>query len=65
MLSNRILKELHCIFSTLQIENVSMDNVSAVDVHNRKHVVKTLMMIGIFKVGDVPRPDLIAKLVGL
>ena len=59
MLFNCILKELHCIFSTLRIENVSMDDVSAVDVNDRKHVVKTLLMIGIFKVGVVPRPDLI------
>lgn len=69
MLCNRILKELHSIFSTLRIENVSMDDVSTVDVHDRKHVVKTLLMIGIFKAGDVPRPDLISpvasKLVGL
>ena len=45
-----------------------MDDVSAADVHDRKHVVKTLLMIGIFKAGDVPRPDLISpvasKLVG-
>ena len=59
MLPNRILKELHCIFSTLLIEHINMDDVSAVDVHDRKHVVKTLLMISLFKVGDVPRPDLI------